>query len=107
LQLDVLVTPAGWKMQFFNSNNKGSREQVRAWLKERDIDFETSVGIWRIYTGTKNSHPYETGIEDVRTWTIDMLKRLTTVTSTVDRSTDLNTIMVTSSSAVDAVASLN
>jgi hypothetical protein len=108
LQLDVLLTPAGWKMQFFNSNNKGSRDRVREWLKERDVEFETSPGIWRlIYTGTKNSHPYEIGIEDVRMWTIDMLKRLTTATSTVDRSTDLDTSLVTLNSAVGAAAPLN
>jgi PD-(D/E)XK nuclease superfamily len=91
LQLDLFLTPAGWKMQFFNSNSKGSREQVREWLKERDVEFETSSGNpWRlIYTGTKNSHPYEAEIEDLRMWTIDMLKRLTA--STADRSTDSNT----------------
>ena len=94
LQLDLFLTPAGWKMQFFNSNGKGSREQVREWLKERDVEFETSIGNpWRlIYTGIKNSHPYETEIEDIRTWTIDMLKRLTV--SIPDRSTDFNTSFV-------------
>jgi PD-(D/E)XK nuclease superfamily len=91
LQLDLLLTPEGWKMQFFNGNSKGSLEQVREWLKERDVEFETSIGNpWRlIYTGVKNSHPYETEIEDIRMWTIDMLKRLTT--STADRSIDSNT----------------
>jgi PD-(D/E)XK nuclease superfamily len=94
LQLDLLLTPEGWKMQFFNSNGKGSREQVREWLKERDVEFETSIGNpWRlIYTGIKNSHPYETEIEDIRMWTIDMLKRLTV--SIPDRSTDSNTSFV-------------
>ena len=92
LQLDLLLTPEGWKMQFFNGNGKGSREQVREWLKERDVEFKTSIGNpWRlIYTGIKNSHPYETEIEDIRMWTIDMLKRLTV--SIPDRSTDSNTI---------------
>ena len=79
LQLDVFLTPTGWKMQFFNSNNKGSREQVRQWLKERDIEFTASIGNpWRLaYAGTDNSHPYEAKIEDVSVWTVDMLKRLT------------------------------
>lgn len=91
LQLDLLLTPAGWKMQFFNSNGKGSREQVREWLKERDVQFTASIGNpWRLaYTGKDNSHPYEAKIEDVSAWTIDMLKRLTK--STTDRSTDANT----------------
>jgi PD-(D/E)XK nuclease superfamily len=109
LQLDLLLTPEGWKMQFFNGNGKGSREQVRKWLKERDVEFETSIGNpWRlIYTGIKNSHPYETEIADIRTWTINMLRRLTTVTSTTDQSTDLNTSLVTSNSEIDTAVLLN
>ena len=91
LQLDLLLTPSGWKMQFFNSNGKGSREQVREWLKKRNVEFSASIGNpWRLaYIGKDNSRSYEAEIEDVRTWTIDMLKRLTA--STADRSTDSNT----------------
>jgi PD-(D/E)XK nuclease superfamily len=89
LQLDLLLTPSGWKMQFFN-NGKGSREQVREWLKERDIEFTASIGnLWRLaYIGKDNNHPYEAELDDVRAWTIDMLKRLTA--STANRS-DSNT----------------
>jgi hypothetical protein len=85
LQLDLLLTPSGWKIQFFNGNGKGSRDQVREWLKERDVEFTTSIGNpWRLaYIGKDNIHSYEAEIEDVRTWTIDMLKRLTA--STADR----------------------
>ena len=94
LQLDVLLTPSGWKMQFFNSNNKGSREQVRQWLKDRDVEFTASSGNpWRLaYVGKENSYPYEAEVADVSAWTIDMLERLTK--STVDRSTDSNTSLV-------------
>ena len=94
LQLDVFLTPSGWKLQFFNSNNKGSREQVRQWLKERDVEFTASSGNpWRLaYVGKENSHPYEAEISDVSAWTIDMLKRLTK--STVDRTTNINTSLV-------------
>jgi hypothetical protein len=89
LQLDLILTPSGWKMQFFN-NGKGSREQVREWLKERDIEFTASIGnLWRLaYIGKDNSHPYEAELDDVRAWTINMLKRLTA--STANRS-DSNT----------------
>jgi hypothetical protein len=107
LQLDVIVTPAGWKMQFFNSNNKGSRDRVRQWLKDRDIEFETSTGsMWRlIYNGEDCYKSYETELEEVRAWTLGMLKRLTL--SVPATSTDLNTSLVTSSSAVAAAAPLN
>ncbi len=79
LQLDLLLTPSGWKMQFFNSNGKGSREQVREWLKDRDIEFEvSSVNPWRlICTGKENNYSYEAEVEDLSLWTIDMLKKLT------------------------------
>ncbi len=79
LQLDVLLTPVGWKMQFFNSNGKGTREQVRQWLKDRDIEFEISTGsLWRLgYIGKDDRKSYEAELEDVQAWTIDMLKRLT------------------------------
>jgi hypothetical protein len=79
LQLDVVLTPVGWKMQFFNSNSKGTRDRVREWLKDRDIEFETSTGsLWRLgYIGKDNHKSYEAELEDVRAWTIDMLKRLT------------------------------
>ncbi|MCY7368465.1 MAG: hypothetical protein LH474_09970, partial [Chamaesiphon sp.] len=89
LQLDVCLTPAGWKMQFWN--RKGTREQARQWLKDREIEVETSTGkLWRlIYNGVENNTPYGAELDEVRAWTISMLKRLTA--STVDRSTDSNT----------------
>jgi hypothetical protein len=108
IQFDVYLTPAGWKMHFWN--RKGSRKQVEQWLQSQRIEFvETNAGnIWRlVYSGTENNKPYEAELEDVRRWTLDMFERLTTTTSTVDRSTDLNTSLVTSSSAVDAAAPLN
>ena len=89
LPLDVCLTPAGWKMQFWN--RKGTREQAMQWLKDREIAVEKSTGkLWRlIYNGAENNKPYESELDDVRAWTIDMLKRLTA--STVDRSIDSNT----------------
>jgi hypothetical protein len=79
LQLDVVLTPVGWKMQFFNSNGKGTRDRVRQWLQDRDIEFETSTGgLWRlIYNGKNERKSYDAELEDVRAWTLDMLKRLT------------------------------
>jgi PD-(D/E)XK nuclease superfamily len=91
LQLDVFLTPAGWKMQFFNSNSKGTREQVRQWLKDRDIEFEASAGsLWRlVYIGKDNHKPYEAEPEDVRAWTLSMLKTLTS--SAPDKLLNFNT----------------
>ena len=107
LQLDVVLTPVGWKMQFFNNNSRGTRDRVRQWLQERDIEFETSTGsLWRlIYNGKNDRQSYEAELEDVSAWTIEMLKRLTAHVSA--KSIELNTSLVTSSSAVDAVAPLN
>jgi PD-(D/E)XK nuclease superfamily len=108
IQFDVYLTPVGWKIHFWN--RKGSRKQVEQWLQSQRIEFvETNAGnIWRlVYNGTENTKPYEAELEDVRRWTLDMFERLTMTTSTVDRSTDLNTSLVTSSSAVDAAAPLN
>jgi PD-(D/E)XK nuclease superfamily len=108
IQFDVYLTPAGWKMHFWN--RKGSRKQVEQWLQSQKIEFvETNTGnIWRlVYSGTENNKSYAAELEEVRRWTLDMFERLTTTTSTVDRSIDLNTSLVTLSSAVDAVARLN
>jgi PD-(D/E)XK nuclease superfamily len=107
IQLDVVLTPVGWRMQFFNSNSRGTRDRVRQWLKDRDIEFETSTGgLWRlIYNGKNDRKSYEAELEEVRAWTLEMLKRLTSPVAA--KSIDLNTSLVASSSAVDAVASLN
>jgi PD-(D/E)XK nuclease superfamily len=109
LELNIFLTPAGWTIVFSNNNKKGTIDRSRQWLKDRDIEVETSIENtdWLIYTGKDNIHPYEAKIEDLSIWTIDMLKRITTVTYTVDQSTDLNTNFVTSNSAVDATAPLN
>jgi PD-(D/E)XK nuclease superfamily len=92
LQLNIFLTPAGWTIVF--SNKKGTIDRVRQWLKDRDIEVETSVesNDWLVYTGKDNSHPYEAEIEDIRMWTIGMLKGLTA--STADRSTDISTSLI-------------
>jgi hypothetical protein len=79
LQLNIFLTPAGWTIIF--SNKKGTIDQVRQWLKDRDIEVETSVenSDWLVYTGKDKSHPYEAEIEDISMWTIAMLKRLTAI----------------------------
>jgi hypothetical protein len=94
-------------MQFFNSNSKGNRDRVRQWLKDRDIEVETSTGIlWRlVYIGKDNHQPYEAELEDVRGWTLDILKRLTASVPT--KSIDFNPNLVASNSASDSVALLN
>ncbi len=92
LQLNIFLTPAGWTIVF--SNKKGTIDRVRQWLKDRDIEVETSVEStdWLVYTGKDNNHPYEAEIEDLRMWTIDMLERLTAATA--DRPTDINTSLL-------------
>lgn len=91
LELNIFLTPAGWTIVFSNNNKKGTIDRSRQWLKDRDIEVETSIENtdWLVYTGKDNSHPYEAEIEDIRMWTIDMLKRLTALTT--DRSIDSNT----------------
>ncbi len=105
LPLDVCLTPAGWKMQFWN--RKGTREQARQWLKDREIEVETSTGtLWRlIYNGEDCHKSYETEIEEVRAWTIGMLKRLTL--SVPAKSIELNSSLIISSPVVDTATQLN
>jgi hypothetical protein len=97
LQLDVCLTPVGWRMQCFNSNGKGTRDRVRQWLTDRGIEFETSTGkLWRlIYNGEDCHKSYDADIEEVRLWTMGMLERLTT-------SIDPTTRSIASISEVDA-----
>ena len=89
LPLDVCLTPAGWKMQFWN--RKGTREQAKQWVKDREIEVEISTGsLWRlVYIGEDNRKSYDAELEDVRAWTLEMLKRLTS--SAPDKSIDFNT----------------
>ena len=91
LELNIFLTPAGWTIVFSNNNRKGTIDRSRQWLKDRDIEVETSIENtdWLVYTGKDNSHPYEAEIEDISMWTLEMLKRLTS--SAPDRSTDFNT----------------
>jgi PD-(D/E)XK nuclease superfamily len=105
LPLDVCLTPAGWNMQFWNK--KGTREQAKQWVRERKIEIEISTGsLWRmIYSGEDNHKSYDAELEDVRTWTIDMLKRLTSPVPY--KSIDTDTNLLTSSSAIDTVALFN
>jgi PD-(D/E)XK nuclease superfamily len=107
IQLDVVLTPVGWRMQFFNSNSRGTRDRVRQWLKDRDIEFETSTGgLWRlIYNGKNDRKSYDAELEEVRAWTLEMLKRLTSPVAA--KSIDPNTSLVTSISEIDTVAPLN
>jgi hypothetical protein len=97
LQLDVCLTPVGWRMQCFNSNGKGTRDRVRQWLTDREIEFEISTGkLWRLIYNGENCHKsYETDIEEVTVWTMGMLERLT-------KSIDPTTRSIASISEVDA-----
>ena len=107
LELNIFLTPAGWTIVFSNNNKKGTIDRSRQWLKDRDIEVETSIenADWLVYTGKDNGCPYGAELEDVRAWTLEMLKRLTAPVSA--KSIELNTNFATSSSAVDAVAPLN
>jgi PD-(D/E)XK nuclease superfamily len=107
LELNIFLALSGWTIVFSNNNKKGTIDRSRQWLKERDIEVETSIENtdWLVYTGKDNSYPYEAEIEDLSTWTIDMLKRLTSPVPA--ESIDLNTNLVRSSSVVDTAAVLN
>jgi predicted DNA-binding ArsR family transcriptional regulator len=84
-------------MQCFNSNGKGTRDRVRQWLTDREIEFEISTGkLWRLIYNGENCHKsYETDIEEVTVWTMGMLERLT-------KSIDPTTRSIASISEVDA-----
>lgn len=74
LQLDVCLTPIGWKMQFWS--RKGDRMKIKQHLQELNIDVEPYDKNSRlIYKGKDRA--YNMDIESVTTWTIDMLRRLT------------------------------
>jgi len=77
LQVDVILTPSGWWMQFFNRKSGGLNE-VEEWLKSREIKYEINSSNNRlVYKGETHTLPYNTSPEDSAKWTLDMLKRLT------------------------------
>ena len=86
LQVDFVITPVGWKMRFFYKKN-GSVNDVKEWVNTREIEYETLPDDGRImYKDSpdeerliyKDTLPYDSGIQEVRTWVLDVLKKLTT-----------------------------
>lgn len=80
LQFDVLLTPAGWTMGFYN--RRGSFDQVKQWVEKQGIKVEsTTASKLLAYKGECNSLPYEKELEVLRTWILNMLKKLTAPTT--------------------------
>lgn len=77
LQLDVILTPKGWYLQFFNNPKRENHKVVEDWANARSIEFELSKTNALKYKGENNSLPYSTSPEDSGKWALDMLKRLT------------------------------
>jgi hypothetical protein len=77
LQLDVILTPKGWYLQFFNNPKRENHKVVEDWANARSIKFELSKTNALIYKGEKNSLPYSTSPEESVEWVVDMLKKLT------------------------------
>ena len=78
LQIDVVLTPSGWWMQFYNRH--GNPNEVEEWLEPREIKYEVkpnSSSNRLIYKGENHILPYNSSPEDSAKWVLDMLKRLT------------------------------
>jgi len=80
LQFDVVLTPKGWFLQFFDLEHKSNPKRVEDWVNARGIKVKFSN--WGnistlVYKGEKDSLPYNTSPKDSATWALDMLKRLT------------------------------
>ena len=78
IHLDICLTSTGWKIRFYILS-KNSQYQAQQWFKNREIDID-SFGSGRLanYIGKDNLLAYETNLEDVKVWTLNMLERLIT-----------------------------
>lgn len=79
LQFDVVITPKGWFLQFFDLKYKSNPKRVENWVNARRIKVESSK--WEnisalVYRGGKDSQPYNAKPEDSALWVLDMLQRL-------------------------------
>ncbi len=77
LQLDVMLNPKGWYLQFFNRTDRKNHKKVEDWVNPRSIKFELSKTNALIYKGENSSLPYVTSPVESGEWAFDMLKRLT------------------------------
>ena len=73
LQVDVLITPAGWRIRFFK--RRGEINDVKNWINAREIKYEISPTHGRLVYN--NTLPYESNPEDTRTWVLSMLRKIT------------------------------
>jgi hypothetical protein len=73
LQVDVVITPAGWRIRFFK--RKGEINDVKNWINAREIKYEISPTHGRLVYN--NTLPYESNPEDTRTWVLSMLRKIT------------------------------
>lgn len=79
LQVDFEITPVGWRSRFFYKKNGGIRNgginDVKQWVNAREIQYEILPDEKRLIYQNKLS--YDTNIQEVRTWVLDVLKKLT------------------------------
>ena len=76
LQIEVVLTPSGWRMQFINKYS--DRNELEKWLKSKEIKYEIHPLKERlVYKGENHILPYNSSPEDSAKWVLDMLKRLT------------------------------
>ncbi len=80
LQVDFEITPVGWRSRFFYKKNGGVKNggvnDVKQWVNARGIQYEILPDEERLIY--KDTLPFETSIQEVRTWVLDVLKKLTT-----------------------------
>lgn len=78
LQFNVVLTPKGWYLDFFDLKLKRTSKQIEDWVNDRKIKFKLNSEKNRlIYIGENDSLPYSTSPEESGKWALDMLKRLT------------------------------
>ncbi len=74
LQVDFEITPEGWRSRFFYRKNGGVND-IKQWVDAREIQYEISPEEGRLIY--KDTLPYESSIQEVGAWGLDVLKKLT------------------------------
>jgi hypothetical protein len=82
----VILTPKGWKMQFWNKqtdlekHNGSEKERLRQWFNERGLEYVEVTGWggsgWRIEFDGFKDKVYETRLEEITDLVVDVWNRL-------------------------------
>ena len=75
LQVDFELTPVGWRSRFFYKKNGGIND-VKQWVNAREIQYEILPDERRLIY--RDKLPYDSSIQEVGTWGLEVLKKLTT-----------------------------